>query len=91
MSDLGSINPGTAFDKLTSLPSDIVANPCGLIAKYIFTDSYILNNGNSSISINEKDIAHSVDVKYKFKSPENAPSIQWADVTDGNVMVVNCY
>jgi hypothetical protein len=63
-----------------------VANPCGLIAKYLFTDSYtLLDSSNNTITIgihiifiifiDETNIAHSVDKKYKFISPGNASAI----------------
>ena len=75
MGNLGSTNPGVAFGGNTSLSSTTVANPCGLIAKYIFTDRFAISQGNTSIAIDEKNIAHSVDVKYKFKSPVDASDI----------------
>lgn len=66
-----SIN-GEALD-----PKD-VANPCGLIAKSYFTDSYYLNptsvvNGKTvtskkNITIDDSNIAWNSDVKYKFKN-----------------------
>jgi hypothetical protein len=73
MSDLGTYNPGTAFDGVTQLPSSTVANPCGLIAKYFFNDRYQLTDSSgNNVTIDETNIAHSVDTKYKFKSPTDA-------------------
>lgn len=90
MGDLGSLNPGVAFDGNTSLSSTTVANPCGLIAKYMFDDRYTLYKSdggnfskNSIVGIDETNIAHSVDKNYKFKAPVGASHIQWHDVTDG--------
>jgi hypothetical protein len=77
MSDLGSVNPGYAFDGKTPLISSAVANPCGLIAKYIFSDRFALINSitGQSLGIDETNIAHSVDISYKFKSPTDASQI----------------
>lgn len=41
MSDLGDSIPKVALDG-TTLRSDDIAFPCGLIAKYIFSDAYSL-------------------------------------------------
>jgi len=51
MSDLGNNFPSVAVDG-TTLRSDQVAFPCGLIAKYFFTDTYnmsITNQTNGTI------------------------------------------
>lgn len=62
----------------TPLVPTNVANPCGLIAKSYFTDSYSLYptsivNGKTvtskqSITIDDSNIAWNSDVKYKFKN-----------------------
>ena len=75
MSDLGTVNSGFAFDGVTPLYSSNIANPCGLIAKYIFTDRFALFDDAGNITISETNIAHSVDMTYKFKSPTNASAI----------------
>lgn len=71
------------------------ANPCGLVARSYFTDTYALykveSNGiRTPIVINETDIAWESDVKYKFRNAyENLPegktwqSVQWIDVENG--------
>ena len=51
------------------------ANPCGLIAKYAFDDTFTMFDGSSSITIDETNIAHQVDINSKFKAPENAENI----------------
>ncbi len=90
MEDLGSVNPGITFDGSTSLASTAVANPCGLIAKYVFTDRYNLTDTDGNqIAIDETNIAHSVDIDFKFKAPEKAGEIQWYDVTDGKIKFLN--
>eukprot|EP00349_Pseudokeronopsis_sp_Brazil_P009852 CAMPEP_0202978080 /NCGR_PEP_ID=MMETSP1396-20130829/84631_1 /ASSEMBLY_ACC=CAM_ASM_000872 /TAXON_ID= /ORGANISM="Pseudokeronopsis sp., Strain Brazil" /LENGTH=144 /DNA_ID=CAMNT_0049716949 /DNA_START=232 /DNA_END=666 /DNA_ORIENTATION=+ len=83
MSMIGDEELWVTFDGSHNLSAKTAANPCGLIAKYIFTDSFTLvgPDGNN-IVINEKDIAHEVDKKYKFKNPENATEIQWHSTED---------
>ena len=67
------------------LDPDGVANPCGLVAKSFFNDSFVLNGG--AITIQDTGIAWSSDVKNKFKSPPNAEDIQWVDVTNERFIV----
>lgn len=55
--------------------ADAPANPCGLIAKSFFTDTYKLYSDSSlstQITINEKDIAWENDVGTKFKRCKNS-------------------
>ena len=67
MGDLGDAFAKIAIDGNTTLSSSTVANPCGLIAKYMFTDTYALTNlTGGSIAIDETQIAHAVDRDYKF-------------------------
>ena len=61
MSDLGDSIPKISIGGNTMKNSD-VANPCGLIAKYMFDDTYMLyDNNGSRITIDETNIAHNVD------------------------------
>jgi hypothetical protein len=55
----------------TTLRSDDVAYPCGLIAKYFFNDTFSMTDevAKAQITIDEKNIAHKVDIDYKFKLP----------------------
>jgi hypothetical protein len=76
----------------TTLRSDDVAYPCGLIAKYFFNDTYVMadEDNNKPIEIDETNIAHSVDRDYKFKLPEgvdNPLQRSWLDITNEHVMV----
>jgi hypothetical protein len=76
--DLG--NPHTVSKKLL-LPED-AANPCGLVAKSFFTDSYNLtkSNGTTNFTLNEKGIAWESDIKYKFKNLQDPPpGTTWQD------------
>ena len=59
-----------------------VANPCGLIAKYVFNDTYAFDS-TSGLTIDQSGIAHKVDIEYKFIAPDGQSSIAWYDVTDG--------
>jgi hypothetical protein len=88
MSDLGSSIPDVAIDG-TPLSSSQVAFPCGLIGKYFFNDEYTLWNSsnNENIPIDETNIAHQVDIEYKFKLPSGGDSIAWLNVTNEHVMV----
>ena len=82
MGDLGDSFAKVAIDGSTTLSSSTVANPCGLIAKYMFTDTYALSGINgTTIAIDETNIAHAVDKNYKFKHPtsSNANQILWRD------------
>ena len=59
MNDLGDSIPKIAIDG-TTLRSDDIAFPCGLIAKYFFNDTYQLSYtlNKSVVAIDEKNIAH---------------------------------
>jgi len=52
------------------LPPDAPANPCGLVAKSFFNDTYKIIDAttNTSIVIAETGIAWESDVQYKFKN-----------------------
>lgn len=69
-----------------SLSPKSVANPCGLIAKSVFNDTYSispLDSTQKSLDISFKDISWSVDREDKFKRNDNK-KLQWIDVEDGN-------
>jgi hypothetical protein len=77
------------------LPTD-VANPCGLIAKSLFSDRYMLTDSNNvTIQIDETNIAWESDRKLKYsrpvdptgKDPNYWKKIQWTDVMDEHFMV----
>jgi len=53
-------------------------NPCGLIAKSVFNDTFLLYNSNSTAVVTRKDgIAWTSDKNKKFKNPPlNAPGIR---------------
>lgn len=73
-----------------TLPDRDPAIPCGLVAKSMFNDSYVLQDEQGKqIPITETGIAWSSDIQYKFKNIENAPDgktwedVQWQDMTNG--------
>ena len=70
-----------ALDTSVLSPSG-TANPCGLRAKYFFTDTFVLSESGTPITIDDKKISHSVDRNSKFEYPSNHMSIQWKDVED---------
>lgn len=63
-----------------------VANPCGLIAKSYFNDTYqlFLPGGDGLVEIHEDKIAWDVDKNDKFERSDHAPETQWTDVRQGN-------
>ena len=75
------------------LPSETVANPCGLVAKSLFNgnshiDTFTLFDSNrSNLYLNETDIAWRSDTKYIFNHPENYTQIQWVDVENEHFQV----
>lgn len=71
----------------TQLSDGTVANPCGLIAKYMFDDSFRLAEGTRTIPIDQTKIAHDVDRDSKFKAPKNQDEIAWTDVENEHLMV----
>lgn len=64
------------------LPPGSPANPCGLVAKSFFNDTFQLFSGTAksdaeatlNISINETGIAWDSDKEYKFKNMQNLPA-----------------
>lgn len=64
------------------------ANPCGLVAKSFFNDSFTMLNGTDPVDINEKGIAWQSDIDYKFKNMDGEwKNYQWLDVTDEHFIV----
>ena len=70
----------------TPLDPEAPANPCGLIAKSAFNDTYKLFFEGKPVTINDKGIAWSRDIE-RYKRHPNYESVQWLDVTDEHFMV----
>jgi uncharacterized membrane protein len=70
------------------LKDDDIANPCGLIAKSLFNDTYkLFNNDNTRIEINENDITWDSDLNGRYKRNKNYNDTQWTDVENQHFMV----
>ena len=69
----------------TVLSPDTIANPCGLIAKSFFNDTYkFVDEG---LNIDETGIAWQADIDLKYAHPPNYEKIQWLNTTDEHFMV----
>lgn len=69
------------------LKSTELMDPCGLIARAYFNDSYKLyNQKNETVLINESDIAYKPDKKYMFKKNEDSDK-QWINVEDEHFII----
>lgn len=69
------------------LKSNDLMNPCGLIARSFFNDSYKLyNSKNETIAIDESNIAYNPDKKYMFKNNEDKDK-QWIDVENEHFII----
>ena len=70
------------------LKDDDIANPCGLIAKSLFNDTYrLFNSENKQIEINENDITWDSDLNGRYKRNANYNNTQWTDVENQHFMV----
>lgn len=77
------------------MKGDEYANPCGLIAKSFFNDTYELyknkfdnsdtNVYDKKIFINDTGIANKYDKEYMFKNHKDYKQNQWIDVTNGKI------
>lgn len=87
MEDLGRIQEHLQGAK--DLKPSAPANPCGLIAKTFFNDTYsISNSSNVQIKIHEDEIAWPSDREEKFERVSNNwQEKQWVDVEDEHFMV----
>lgn len=65
------------------------ANPCGLIAKYLFTDTFKLIDTASTneIEVDKDDIANSIDRNRRFQNPDDYREVQWHENEDEHLMV----
>lgn len=65
------------------LAPNSVANPCGLVAKSVFNDSYFISSANlGAVRVQFNDISLSVDRDEKFKNNDHV-GLQWTDVENG--------
>lgn len=79
----------TRYNTYTGLPmsGNDFANPCGLVAKAYFNDTYIFTDkidGKSNvIEIKSDGIANEYDKKHVFKKYNDSEKVQWINVEDG--------
>lgn len=67
-----------------NLDSDHIANPCGLLPRALFNDTYALETAaGSPIPIKETGIAWKTDLRTKYEKPSNWNETQWVDVENG--------
>jgi hypothetical protein len=69
------------------LNANDTANPCGLIAKSFFNDTFTLYQNSTNIIIDESNIAWDSDKKGRYKNSANYSYVQWKDVEDEHFMV----
>lgn len=75
------------------LPEDAVANPCGLIAKSLFNDTYKLFPPEKKeiktieININQNDITWESDLNGRYQRNADYLNKQWTDVQNEHFMV----
>jgi hypothetical protein len=77
------------FNQGINLVSEAAANPCGLIARSFFNDTYALSIDDplTAIGVDETDIAWDSDEDHKFGKPDNSGDIQWIDPTNEHFIV----
>jgi hypothetical protein len=80
-------NDSSRYKTFTGKPlnGDDFANPCGLVAKSVFNDTFEFydNTNSTKININETDIANNFDKQFMFKRNPEYDKLQWVDVEDG--------
>jgi len=68
---------------LKRLDPETALSPCGILPKYVFTDSFELWSADkkAKVVIDETNIARPYDREYVYKKDES--TVQWLDVTNG--------
>lgn len=92
MKDLGIYK--TLSGDVIEKPEEFPANPCGLIAKSLFNDTYNLTTPDGkSVFINETNIAWEADKEMKYKRPIKSgdekyhEKVLWTDTLNEHFMV----
>lgn len=65
------------------LKNTSLAYPCGLFAKYMFNDTFMLMNDKEQLRINETNIAYYEHRDLLFVNNENAEKLQYRDIENG--------
>lgn len=78
-----------AIDNVSELNPKDPANPCGLIAKSLFNDTYTISSISKpdGIFINDTGIAWQSDIDMKYKMPKEMEKKMWLNTTDEHFMV----
>ena len=87
MGDLGLKEEDRAYGK--GLKDSKPANPCGLMARSLFNDTYTLEkkNGGDVFNIKDDDIAWDIDKDEKFSRVDDWKEKSWTDVEDKHFIV----
>ena len=82
--DLSGYAPFALLD-LESLDASTPLSPCGIIAKYVFSDAFELTDTEEGqrLEIDETNIALPHDLESKFKPATYPDANQWLNVTNG--------
>ena len=75
-----------SYTNITMKKNEIL-NPCGLIARSMFNDTFRLYNSKGNIYIDENLIASEIDRKINFKNSENSEILQWKNKEDEHFMI----
>lgn len=86
MSDLGLKKDDRSYGK--GLSGGKVANPCGLMARSLFNDTYVLEKSSGKpFNIKDDDIAWDIDKDEKFSHIDDWKEKSWTDVEDKHFIV----
>lgn len=69
------------------IPPDAPANPCGLMARSIFNDTFQLFFQNEGVPLDSSNLSYPKDRELKFKRPTDSESTQWIDPMDQHFQV----
>ena len=70
---------------LSTLDPETHITPCGLLPKYVFTDTFSLWSyaAKGKMQMDESNITRDYLKEHVFKSNDDADTVQWLDPTNG--------
>lgn len=73
------------YETFTGYPlsNTSLAYPCGLFAKYMFNDTFVVKKDEEELKIDQTGIAYKEHKKLLFKNNENADKLQYRDIENG--------